>query len=104
MIAKITDGRIRELILEKIGELAEDPEKKGKPLTSDLSGFRSIRAVGQRYRIIYRVDKHEVIVVVIGAGIRKEGSRDDIYNIFKRLVHLNYSPQAINVQGNHRFP
>ncbi|MBZ5537093.1 MAG: hypothetical protein LAO31_14155 [Acidobacteriia bacterium] len=61
-----------------------DPEKQGKPLVEELAGYRSLRAVGQRYRIIYRVDRSLVIAV----GIRKAGSQRDIYSLAKKLIRL----------------
>jgi mRNA interferase RelE/StbE len=44
--------------------------------------------VGQRYRIVYRVERSIVTVVVVAAGIRKEGSREDIYRVAARLIRL----------------
>lgn len=46
---------------------------------NELSGFRSVRAVGQRYRIIYAIQGEQVKVIVIAVGIRKEGSKADVY-------------------------
>ncbi len=59
---------------------------QGKALTGALSGFRSLRAVGQRYRIIYRVVSGEVQVYVVAVGLRQEGSKRDVYRLFGRLV------------------
>lgn len=50
-----------------------EPEKQAKPMTGDLAGYHSIRAVGQRYRIIYKIEDEHVIVFVVGLGIHKEG-------------------------------
>jgi mRNA interferase RelE/StbE len=84
MVRKIADRRIREKLLERMTALAADP----KPLGDDLAGYRSVRAVGQRYRIIYRVERSEVIVIVVAAGIRKEGSREDVYRVAAKLIRL----------------
>ena len=56
----------------------------------ELSGVphRSLRAAGQRYRIIYQVDNGAVIVYVVLIGLRKEGSKADIYELAQRLVRL----------------
>jgi mRNA interferase RelE/StbE len=86
MIDKVQDRRIREKIIETIDGLADDPEKKGKPLVAELDGYRSVRAVGQRYRIIYRIDDEKVVVLVVAAGIRKEGDKKDIYTLAKKLI------------------
>jgi mRNA interferase RelE/StbE len=68
--------------------LESDPELRGKPLDDDLAGYRSLRAVGQRYRIIYRVEPSAVVVVVVAAGIRKEGNREDVYRVAAKLIRL----------------
>ncbi len=49
-----------------------------------------MRAIGQRYRIIYRVEREKVVVVVIALGIRKEGDRADIYQIAVKLIRSGY--------------
>lgn len=88
LLTDISDRRIRLKIAAVIERLAEDPEKQGKALLGELSGFRSIRAVGQRYRIIYQIRDNEVIVVIVAVGIRRDGARDDIYNLAKKLFRL----------------
>jgi mRNA interferase RelE/StbE len=88
MLREISDRRIREKLAEVIDRLESDPETRGKPLNDDLAGYRSICAVGQRYRIIYRADRTFVTVVVVADGIRKAGSREDIYRVAAKLVRL----------------
>jgi mRNA interferase RelE/StbE len=88
MVLSIGDRRIQEKIIERMTALAIDPELQGKPLGDDLAGYRSVRALGQRYRIIYRVERSIVTVVVVAAGIRKEGSREDIYRVAEKLIRL----------------
>jgi mRNA interferase RelE/StbE len=88
MLKATTDRRIREKLASVIDSLGSDPELRGKPLDEDLAGYRSIRAVGQRYRIIYRVERSIVTVVVVAAGIRKEGAREDIYRVAGKLIRL----------------
>lgn len=83
MLKGITDRSIRDLIIKKIDDLKEDPDKQGKPLLGELSGYRSLRAAVQRYRIIYRVVRNKVIVHIAAVGIRKKGSTSDIYNLAK---------------------
>ena len=78
MLDKISDLRVREKVRDAIDALASEPELRGKPLVGDLKGYRSVRAVGQRYRIIYRVERLTVTVAVVATGIRKERSREDI--------------------------
>ncbi len=88
MLAGISDRRIQSKIKERIDALATDPELQGKPLTEDLIGYRSLRAVGQRYRIIYKVEKKKVIVIVVALGIRKDQGKEDIYRLAKKLIKL----------------
>ncbi len=51
-----------------------------------MSEYRSIRAVGPRYRIIYRIGNEEVLVIVVAIGRRQEGDRQDVYQIAQKLV------------------
>ena len=82
----IADRRTRSAIVRRIDTLAEEPEKQGKPLRGWLAGFLSTRAAGQRYRVVYRVEDDEKRVLVYMVGIRKEGSRRDVYALAEHLV------------------
>ena len=88
MLGEISDRRIREKIRQTIDRLITDPEKQGKPLLGPYLGYRSLRAAGQRYRIVYRVERDRVMVIVIGIGLRKEGDKADIYRRLQKLIHL----------------
>ncbi|MDD4455836.1 MAG: type II toxin-antitoxin system RelE/ParE family toxin, partial [Candidatus Methanomethylophilaceae archaeon] len=55
MLKGMKDRRIVGQIVQRIDRLRDDPEKQGKPLLGELSGYRSVRAAGQRYRVIYRI-------------------------------------------------
>lgn len=88
MISGIQDRRVQEKIRDRIDSLAKDPEKQGKELTGDLSGFRVVRAVGQRYRIVYRLERNRIMVIVIAAGLKKAKDKKDIYETLKRWVRL----------------
>lgn len=87
-LAAIRDTRIRESISRRINALEMNPEKQGKLLADELIGYRSIRAVGQRYRILYRIEENQVLVVVVTIGIRKEGDKRDVYELAKKLARL----------------
>jgi mRNA interferase RelE/StbE len=84
-LAAIKDRRIQESLRIRLRRLEHEPDKQGKPMKEDLIGYRSVRAVGQRYRIIYKLEERRVIVVVVTIGIRKEGDRQDAYEIAKQL-------------------
>lgn len=85
LIEKIPDKKIQHTILNRIEGLSDEPDKQGKMLVKELSGFRSIHAAG-RYRIIYKVDKQTVIIYILAAGIRKQGDKKDIYKITRKLL------------------
>jgi mRNA interferase RelE/StbE len=82
----VMDRRTRSAIVRRIDALMGEPEKLGKPLRGWLSGFMSIRAAGQRYRVVYRVENDRKLVLIYMVGIRKEGSRKDVYALAERLV------------------
>ncbi|MDD5289170.1 MAG: type II toxin-antitoxin system RelE/ParE family toxin [Dehalococcoidales bacterium] len=82
----ITDRRTRSAIVRRIDALAEEPDKLGKPLRGWLAGFMSTRAAGQRFRVVYRVNNKKERVVIYMVGIRKEGSRHDVYELAEHLV------------------
>ena len=85
-LESITDRRIRQELFDRIKELAIDPDQQGKPLRNELAGLRSVKATHRRYRIVYQVEREEVVVVVVAVGIRKEGDRADIYRQAALLV------------------
>ena len=88
MLKAIPDRRIQGQLTTRMHRLAEEPQKQGNALRGPLSQYRSCRAVGQRYRIIYKVNGDELTVLVVATGIRKEGDRHDIYSLAQRLVRL----------------
>lgn len=69
-IPRNIQSRVRKAIEQR---LLRDPIKYGEPLKRSLQGYRKIR-VGD-YRIIYRVQSHEIIVLKIGH--RKEVYKKD---------------------------
>ncbi|MDO8620200.1 MAG: type II toxin-antitoxin system RelE/ParE family toxin [bacterium] len=66
--------RIQEAITQK---LTTHPEVFGKPLRRSLVGYRKFR-VGD-YRIIFRIEKREVKVVIIG-------HRRDVYEFLGNRI------------------
>jgi mRNA interferase RelE/StbE len=85
-LESIKDARVRGKLFERIEQLEDDPESQGKPLKNELAGLRSVRAIGQRHRIIYRTENEKVIVFVVAVGLRRQGDRSDIYEIAARLL------------------
>jgi mRNA interferase RelE/StbE len=82
----ITDQRTRTTIVRRIDALTSEPRTQGKALRGELAGFLSVRAAGQRYRVVYRIDESDKRVTVYLVGIRREGSRRDVYALAQRLV------------------
>ena len=88
LLAGIKDQRVKAQIAKRIDGLRQDPDKQGKPLMGELGDLRILRAVGQSYRIIYRVDEGRVVVLVVSLGIRKDGDKSDVYALTKKLLKL----------------
>ena len=88
MLQAIPDGQVREKLGDVIDRLRQEPEKQGKALLAELAGSRSVPAVGQRYRIIYKVEQAKVIIIVVAVGLRKEGAKKDIYALARKLLRL----------------
>ena len=84
MLNQIKDKRIKQAILDKTKKLATNPDKQGKPLKYELADYRSLKIAGNRYRLIYQIEKQAVIVIAV--GLRKEGSKKDIYKLAKRII------------------
>ena len=84
----IPDKRIQRKINQRIEEIAQDPEIIGKPLLGEFAGIYSARAAGHRYRILYRIERRQIIVTVVAAGMRKEKDKRDIYALARRLMRL----------------
>ena len=74
---KKLDASVRGFIRKAVESLASNPER-GKPLTHDLAGLRSLRA--SDYRIIYRIRGGELLVLVLAVGHRRD--------VYKRLAEL----------------
>ena len=64
-----SDRKHFDRIKTALESLKQEP-RKGKPLRFDFKGCYSLR-VGF-YRIIYQVNKHEVMVIILDIGHRKE--------------------------------
>ncbi|MGH2485221.1 MAG: type II toxin-antitoxin system RelE family toxin [Ktedonobacterales bacterium] len=85
---EITDLRVRDSLKETISNLAHHPEEQGKPLLNELAGDRSVRALGQRYRVIFKTESTKVTVYVVSLGLRKAGSKVDVYEVARKLMRL----------------
>ena len=92
-IAKL-DNKSQQQVMEKLEILKEYPLKVGKALKGNLQNYRSIRSVGQRYRIIYQVKETEIEVIVVAVGIRRDGEKkNDVYELMKKYIKIGLLPQ-----------
>ena len=85
-LAAVTDKRIQRNIYNRLLRLENDPDKQGEPLANNLEGYRSVRAANERFRIIYRIKVEELVVSVEFVGLRREGSKSDVYVLFSKLI------------------
>ncbi len=80
------DRKTLALLHAKANGLATEPEQQGKALVGELMGLRSVRAGGQRYRILYHVKRDTRLVTVVLAGRRKAGDKSDVYTLARKLI------------------
>jgi mRNA interferase RelE/StbE len=72
------DESIKKIVQKAIDSLAQNPYK-GKPLSHELAGLYSCRT--SDYRIIYKNEEGQLIIIVITVGHRRE-----IYKKLKEWV------------------
>ena len=61
MISAIKDRREQQGIISRIQKLKSEPLQQGKPLTGDLKGLYSVRAVGQRIGLYIRLSQRKFL-------------------------------------------
>lgn len=81
-----SDRRIASKLTDLMEDLRHHPDQKGFPLGGELTGLISRHAIGNRFRIIYGIDRNARIVSIISVGLREEGSRRDIYAETRRIL------------------
>lgn len=70
------DGKTKEKIKAKLRELLSTaPEEVGAPLRFELREYRKL-VLFDKYRVVYRVQKDEVLVFILAVGIRRD---DEVY-------------------------
>lgn len=74
---------LRSGFIKKLQVLSANPAF-GKPLSGELETCRTVRL--GRYRIIYHHEPDADVVWVVSVGIRRAGSRDDVYEQLVRDV------------------
>jgi len=88
MLKNIKDRRINKTIQERIEKLIDEPDKQGKELHGELREYRCVRAVEQRYRIIYCIKNSAIIVLIVAVKLRKEGDKTDVYKLAQKMIRL----------------
>ena len=68
-IEAISQKKIRQQIVRRIGDLADDPRP---PTARKLSGHDKYRIRLGSYRIVYSIEDDELVVVVVKVGHRKD--------------------------------
>lgn len=82
---KRLDASQQQLIFKAIKKkLTLDPEGYGKPLSGQASDFWRLRV--EDCRVIYRIEKEQVLVLVIKVGIRRDAHvYEELYARIKKL-------------------
>lgn len=79
------DNKTKEKIKAKIRELLSvAPEQVGAQLYFELKDYRKL-VIFDKYRIIYRVLRHEVLVFILAVGIRRDS---EVYKEAVRRLRL----------------
>lgn len=81
------DSQVRVRITKAIRKkLTTQPTEFGKPLSGSLRGYWRLRV--DEYRVIYRIEQHRLIVVVVKVGMRRDAQ---IYTeVIPRLRKLGW--------------
>ena len=69
------DGKSKEIFYKRMKKLESSPDVHGKPLRGRLSGLWQLRFLN-RYRIWYRIDWENKIVVIEAVKHKKEAERE----------------------------
>ena len=80
------DGTIKKQAKAQLGKLIVSPELGrilGKKMGLDLTDYRCLHFYGNKYRIVYKVDKRKRRVIIAGIGRRE---RAQIYDVVARRL------------------
>lgn len=82
----LRDRRIATRLADLMEDLSSDPQLKGSHLRGEFAGLLSRHCLGNRFRIIYRIDASHHTVVIVSLGIRKAGDKNDVYELTKKIM------------------
>lgn len=80
--------KTRRELAKVIDGLARAPDEQGKALLGPLEGIRSVHAVRDRFRVLYRVDAAARIVSILLVGERAPGQDADINAVAQKLLEV----------------
>jgi len=82
------DEKTKEKIKRKCKELlSTSPDKVGEQLHGELKDYRKL-VMFDNYRVVYRIEKSEVLVFILAVGIRRDS---EVYEeAVKRLRHMTH--------------
>jgi len=84
--SKRFDPVTKEKIKKKCIELlSHEPEKAGVPLLGPLKQYRKLKVFND-YRVVYRVERHEIIVFILAVGIRRDA---EVYELALKRLNKN---------------
>ncbi len=69
-LKKIPKSDQKKIVRTINKKLSSTPGSFGKPLIGDLKGYYRLRT--DPYRVIFRINKKEIIVCIIKVGLRKD--------------------------------
>jgi len=85
-ICKAHGKKVCQQMHTALKSLEDRPDLKGKPLRGGLREFRSIRC--GRFRVIYKLVEGKAVVLVVGIGLREDGSKNDVYVQVKKFLGI----------------
>lgn len=91
------DGSARKLVFKALKKLRTDPANRGAPLGSGLTTFRKLVVGNRQFRIVYRVESDDTIVVVWVIATRVDSECYDL--AVARLATYSNRDTADELQG-----
>jgi mRNA interferase RelE/StbE len=87
------DGAAQRIVGKGLRKLKTDPHLRGQPLGSrargDLTTFRKLVVGNRVYRIVYRVESNNTVVVVWVIGARAD---NEVYELAMTRLRLHENP------------
>jgi toxin YhaV len=89
--------KLLEAVMLGIKEkITSDPFASYFALTGELRKYKRLKKMGlpDRYRLFFKVDNQKKAIVILWLGYpRKEGDKNDCYEVFKKMVARGEFPE-----------